>query len=93
MAEQPELELFYSIRYAVDGAIPVREVADGLVGLDGIVRDYLPAVLASLTGADIVQARVALTGFRPGSLVEDFLVNFLFRTDADRERFLATLRE
>jgi hypothetical protein len=86
------VELSFRLRYSNDQPIPVYDVADALLALDGIVQGFLRTGLSRLTDTHIRRANVAIKAFQQGSFIEDLVLSFLFKDEASKTKFLARLR-
>ena len=73
-----ELTTTHRIYYSNKEHIPLSEIADSLLALEGLIRQS-PDVLENLfPGTKIYGVEVYLSELKSGSLYEDVLVKFVF---------------
>jgi len=88
-----ELTTTHRIYYSNKEHIPLSEIADSLLALEGLIRQS-PDVLENLfPGTKIYGVEIYLSELKSGSLYEDVLVKFVFGSQEKLDEFVSNLRE
>jgi len=88
-----ELTTTHRIYYSNKEYIPLSEIADSLLALEGLIRQS-PGVLEKLfPGTKIYGVEVYLSELKSGSLYEDVLVKFVFGSQDKLDEFVNNIRE
>lgn len=88
-----ELTTTHRIYYSNREHIPLSEIADSLLALEGLIRQS-PEVLENIfPGTKIYGVEVYLSELKSGSLYEDVLVKFVFGSQEKLDEFVNNIRE
>lgn len=80
----------HKIVYNTKKPVPIKEIILALQGLDGVLKT-MPKVLAGLTGCEIAGGEFLIQSIESGSLIEDIIINFLFKDRATLDAFVAKM--
>lgn len=81
------------IRFRTESPVSVEAVISSLRGFDRIVKIHLPKVIEEVTGAKVKEASLEVSGLEDGSLIEDFTIKLLFKSEEDYNLFLNNLSD
>lgn len=88
-----ELTTTHKIYYSNKRHIPLADIAESLMALEGIIRQS-PNVLENLfPGTKIQGVEIYLSELRSGSLYEDLVIKFIFGSQKKFDEFIANIRE
>jgi hypothetical protein len=88
-----ELTTEHKIYYSNRAGIPLAEVAEALIALDGILR-HSPQVLEKLfPGIKVLDMNIFIDKIESGSLLETILIKFVFGSQEKFEQTLINARE
>lgn len=88
-----ELTTTHKIYYSNKRHIPLAEIAESLIALEGIIRQS-PNVLEKLfPGTKIQGVEIYLSELRSGSLYEDVVIKLIFGSQKKFDEFIANIRE
>lgn len=80
----------HKIVYNTKKPVPIKEIILALQGLDGVLKS-LPKVVSGLVGCDIDGGEFLIQRIESGSVIEDIIVNFLFKDRAKLDAFVAKM--
>lgn len=81
MAEtQYVLETTYKIKYTNENPVPIAEIIDSLLALEKIIRRTPKFVERYYKGIKITSTEVFVSSVEAGSLKEEFVIRFVFKT-------------
>lgn len=80
----------HKIVYNTSKPVPIKEIILALQGLDGVLKT-MPKVVAGLTGCEIDGTEFLIQSIESGSLIEDIIINFLFKDRASLDAFVAKM--
>lgn len=92
-AETYTLSVSHGFYYSTKEPVPVDAVIEALQGLDGIVPSLPNVIEGILNGVEIAEVRLFIDKIESGSLIEDFIIDFVFKGPEGYERFRRKLRE
>jgi len=88
-----ELTTTHKIYYSNKRHIPLAEMAESLIALEGIIKQS-PNVLENLfPGTKIQGIEIYLSELRSGSLYEDVVIKFIFGSQEKFDEFITNIRE
>ncbi|MCG5526500.1 hypothetical protein LRB11_16475, partial [Ectothiorhodospira haloalkaliphila] len=88
-----ELLVQQKIYYSNREVVPIREVAEALIALEGIILQSPPVLEALFPGTSIQKVEVYLQELRSDSIYEDLIVKFIFGSQEKLDLFIQNLRE
>lgn len=88
-----ELIVHQQVYYSNREAIPIREIAESLLGLEAILQQSSPVFENLFPGCSIQKIEVFLDELRSDSLWEDVVVKFVFGNQKKFDEFIENMRE
>lgn len=80
----------HKIIYNTNKPVPIREIILALQGLDGVLK-FVPKVVAGITGCEIDGGEYLIQSIESGSVIEEIVINFLFKDRAGLDAFVAKM--
>jgi hypothetical protein len=87
------LESAHTFRYAVEGRISPRELADSLLGLEGLVKQSTAVLKELLPELELVHAEISMQSVQIGSIEEHFLYRLVFGKGEEAQKKFDELRK
>ncbi|SDY09621.1 hypothetical protein [Nitrosomonas sp. Nm33] len=88
-----EITIHQQIYYSNKDLVPIREIAEGLLALEAVIKQS-PKVLESLfPGTKIESVEVFINELKSDSIWESFVIKFVFGSQDKFDQFVTNLRE
>ncbi len=88
-----ELIVNQQIYYSNKEHVPLKEVAESLIALDGIYKQSIPVIEGLFPGTTIESVEVFFNELKSDSIYEDIFVKFIFGTQENLDKFIETARK
>lgn len=86
------LQSTYKFHFKTKEPSPISEIIETLEGLNDILQS-IPKVTKKLTGFEDFQCKIEIEKLESGSIWEDIVIKYIFKSKTDHDQFIEKVRE
>ncbi|MCP5166660.1 MAG: hypothetical protein H6989_04690, partial [Pseudomonadales bacterium] len=87
MSDTYSIETRYSVKFTTENPVPISKIVESLVAYEKLLRRTPRFIERAYPGIQIIETQVLVDHIESGSLIEDFVIRYVFKSDENYDNF------